>query len=223
MNHITDGDMGLNNNANESSGSGLTVERSAVTKLVITGGVNLDPITVFLEDLGCRASPRSEDPGIYSGQGNLTINCAGESWTAYWGGMGERTVTEFVAKCGDEYILNCLSRGMSSTRFSAKALKQLSARCIIDRRRERSGTDWELGYLEADEARSLHRRLDELSDVESLQDCWSHSKLLSQLFGDEWHYSVDRATEPNPNYKYLLRIVQAVQQALKQPVEVAAA
>ncbi|AGZ38089.1 hypothetical protein ACLPJG_27015 [Pseudomonas aeruginosa] len=215
--------MGLNRMSDGTSPTSLTVERSTVTKLVISGGVNLDPITVFLEDLGSRASPRSEAPDHVSSQGNLTIRCAGESWTSYWGGMGSRTVTEFVAKCSDEYILNCLSRGLSSTRFSAKALKQLSARCIIDRRRERSGTDWELGYLDADDARSLYRRLDEFRDVESLRDCWSHSELLSLLFGDEWHYPVDQATEPNPDYTYLLRIVQAVQQALTQPVEAAAA
>ncbi|MFJ4455464.1 hypothetical protein ACIP1G_16435 [Pseudomonas sp. NPDC089392] len=215
--------MGVNQSADGSSAMSLAVERSVVTKLVIRGGVNLDPITVFLEDLGSRVSPRDDGPDSVSCQGNLTILCAGESWTAYWGGMGSRTVTEFVAKCGDEYILNCLNRGLSSTRFSAKALKQLSARCIIDRRRERSGTDWELGYLDAEEARSLYRRLDELRDVESLRDCWSHSDLLSLLFGDEWHYPVDRATEPNPDYMYLLRIVQTVQQALTQPIEVAAA
>ncbi len=215
--------MGVDQSADGSSATSLAVERSVVTKLVITGGVNLDPITVFLEDLGCRASPRDDGPDSVSCQGNLTIRCAGESWTAYWGGMGSRTVTEFVAKCSDEYILNCLSRGLSSTRFSAKALKQLSARCIIDRRRERSGTDWELGYLDAEDARSLYRRLDELRDVESMRDCWSHSELLSLLFGDEWHYPVDRATELNPDYTYLLRIVQAVQQALTQPVEAAAA
>lgn len=215
--------MGLDSIADGSSATRLTVERSKVTKLVITGGVNLDPITVFLEDLGSWASPRSDAPDHVSGQGNLTIRCAGESWTAYWGGMGSKTVTDFVLKCSDEYILNCLSRGLSSTRFSAKGLKQLSARCITDRRRDRSGTDWELGYLDAEEARSLYRRLDDLRDVESLRDCWSHSKLLSLLFGDEWYYPVDRATEPNPDYMYLLRIVQAVQQALTQPIEVAAA
>ncbi len=214
--------MGMDCSAEAASATSLTVERSVVTKLVITGAVNLDPITVFLEDLGVRASPQDHNPDYISGQGNLTIACAGESWTAYWGGMGQRTVTQFVAKCADEYVLNCLSRGLSSTRFSAKALRQLSVKCIIDRRRERSGTDWELGYLSAEEARSLYRRLDELRDVDSLRECWNHSELLSLPFGDEWHYPVDRATEDNPDYLYLLRIVQAVQQALTQPVEVAA-
>lgn len=52
---------------------GLQVERSTVTKLVITGAQNLDPITVFLEDLApCK--------------GKITVSCWGKCWTAYWGG-----------------------------------------------------------------------------------------------------------------------------------------
>lgn len=40
----------------------LKVEHSTVTKLVISGAPNLDPITVFLEDLApCK--------------GNITISC----------------------------------------------------------------------------------------------------------------------------------------------------
>ncbi|CAN7359575.1 hypothetical protein [Pseudomonas sp. LjRoot263] len=35
----------------------LQVERSTVTKLVITGAPRLDPITVFLEDFGRRDCP----------------------------------------------------------------------------------------------------------------------------------------------------------------------
>lgn len=52
----------------------LNVERSTVTKLVITGAPSLDPITVFLEDL----APK---------RGKITVSCWGKSWTAYWGGM----------------------------------------------------------------------------------------------------------------------------------------
>lgn len=44
----------------------LQVERSTVTKLVITGAPNLDPITVFREDLApCK--------------GKITVSCWGKS------------------------------------------------------------------------------------------------------------------------------------------------
>ena len=52
----------------------LKVERSTVTKPVITGAQNLDPVTVFLEDLApCK--------------GKITVSYWDKSWHAYWGGM----------------------------------------------------------------------------------------------------------------------------------------
>lgn len=216
--------MSYSPNADTAPPQALEVVRSEVTKLVIKGAARLDTITVFLEDLGVRAVPLERDPNYKTGRGSLTVRCGGESWTAYWGAMGQRSVADFVAQTGDEYILNCLSRGLSTTRFSGKALKQLALRCIVDRRRERNRSNWELGYLDAHDARALYRRADELRDVESERECWNHSELLTLLFGSEWHYPVeDHAKEENPDYMYLLQIVRAVQQALKPPAQDAAA
>ena len=53
----------------------LKVERSTVTKLVITGAPRLDPITVFLEDLGRRNCPTEANPNHETAQGKITINC----------------------------------------------------------------------------------------------------------------------------------------------------
>lgn len=53
---------------------------------------NLDPVTVFMQDVKpshCR----------------LIIECYGESWTAYWGGMGPREMVEFLLSCNAEYII----------------------------------------------------------------------------------------------------------------------
>ena len=86
----------------------LKVERSTVTKLVITGAPRLDPITVFLEDFGRRDCPTESNPNYQTAQGKITINCWDKSWNAYWGGMGPRTVAEFVTNCGWDYVLNCL-------------------------------------------------------------------------------------------------------------------
>jgi hypothetical protein len=62
--------------------------------------------------------------------------------------MGPRTVAEFVADCGWDYVLNCLDRGMSSTVFSGDALPTLAKKCIVQRRRQQTGRhDWELGDL----------------------------------------------------------------------------
>jgi len=203
----------------------LQVERSTVTKLVITGAARLDAITVFLEDFGRRDCPIESDQNYQTAQGKITINCWDKSWNAYWGGMGPRTVAEFVAKCDWPYVLNCLDRGISSTRFSGAALHAFAKKCIVQRRRQQTGRhDWELGELSKSEARELWQDIEALTSVESPNECWHHSKLLTELFGDEWHYPVDdKAIEENHEFTYLRRVVEAVQDALRQEQQQVAA
>lgn len=196
----------------------LKVERSTVTKLVITGAPRLDAITVFLEDFGRRDCSTESDPSYQTAQGKITVNCWDHSWSAYWGGMGPRTVAEFVADCDWHYVLNCLDRGISSTRFSGNALHTFAKKCIVQRRRQQTGRhDWELDELSKDEARELWHDIDVLRSVESPNECWHHDRLLTELFGDEWHYPVgDKAVEENHEFNYLRRVVEAVQDALRQ-------
>jgi len=192
---------------------------------VITGAQRLDPITVFLEDLGRRDCPIESDPNYQTAQGKITINCWDKSWNAYWVGMGPRTVAEFVAKCDWPYVLNCLDRGISSTRFSGDALHAYAKKCIVQRRRQQTGRhDWELCELSKSEARELWQDIEVLTGVESPNECWHHSKLLTELFGDEWHYPVDdKAIEENHEFTYLRRVVEAVQDALRQEQQQVAA
>ncbi|SDO46932.1 hypothetical protein SAMN04490202_0989 [Pseudomonas reinekei] len=67
----------------------LKIERSTVTKLVITGAPRLDAITVFLEDFGRRDCSIESDPNYQTAQGKITINCWDNSCNAYgmtgWG------------------------------------------------------------------------------------------------------------------------------------------
>ncbi|NMX51956.1 hypothetical protein HXW90_20685 [Pseudomonas sp. Y39-6] len=196
----------------------LQVERSTVTKLVITGAPLLDPITVFLEDFGRRDCPTESDPNYQTAQGKITINCWDNSWNAYWSGMGPRTVAEFVTNYGWDYVLNCLDRGISSTVFSGDALHTLAKKCIVQRRRQQTGRhEWELGELSKDEARELWHDIDSLRSIESPNECWYQSRLLTELFGEEWHYPLDgKAVEENHKFTYLRRVVEAVQQSLRQ-------
>ena len=68
---------------------------TSVKKITITGADRLDPVGVFLENYG-------------PGQGRITIICYGQAWTSFWGGMGDRTVEQFVASCNDGYLMDNL-------------------------------------------------------------------------------------------------------------------
>jgi hypothetical protein len=68
----------------------------AVQVIRIPEQPGLDPITVFAEDFA-------------PGRGRITIVCYTESWTAGWGGMGPRSVRDFVASVNVEYLSDCLT------------------------------------------------------------------------------------------------------------------
>ncbi|UIN53572.1 hypothetical protein [Pseudomonas kribbensis] len=181
----------------------LQVERSTVTKLVITGAPSLDPITVFLEDL----APR---------QGKITVSCYDKSWHAYWGGMWDGlTIGQFFCRLDEHYIIGYFSPSLSSMRFSNDALLTLAKKSVIDRRRMRKGY-WEFGdSLDQEDARDLFDQIDDLRGVESISVGYQQDELLTDLFGPEWWHLVDeKAVEPNPDWHYLCRIIAAVQQAL---------
>jgi hypothetical protein len=67
-------------------------------------------------------------------------------------------------------------------------------------------------------------RANELRNIESANECWHQSELLTELFGEEWHYPVgDRAKEENHKFTYLRRVVETVQAALRQEQQQGAA
>lgn len=168
----------------------MKIEKSTVTKMVINGAPRLDPITVFLEDF----EPR---------RGGITIKCYDQSWTAYWGGMGDNLVAEFFNSVSVDYISGCLSRGLSRNIFDPDAVIASAKKEICSERRKL--------YTSADEARDL---FDEIDGVEIGDDPWQHATLMQKIYGDEWWYQLPE--KPNPDWEYLCQIVAAVQAALKQ-------
>lgn len=175
----------------------LKIERSTVTKLMITGAPSLDPITVFLEDLApCK--------------GKITVSCWGKSWTAYWGGMWDgHTVAQFFCELDTGYIIGYFDQTLRSRQFSGEALATKAKRTILKERR--------LFCYDRDEARELFEEAEDLRDSPSIDHLHgAHDELMTKLFGDEWWHLADDATEPNPDFAYLERIIHAVQQALRQ-------
>lgn len=114
--------------------------------------------------------------------------------------------------------MNGLDRGISSTVFSDDALYVLAKKCIVQRRRQQIGRhDRELDKLSEYEARELWHNIDALRSIESSNECWYQSALRTELFGEEWHCPIDgKALEENHDFTYLRRVVEAVQEALRQ-------
>ncbi|WP_321354644.1 hypothetical protein [Pseudomonas extremaustralis] len=182
----------------------LLVERSTVTKLVITGAPSLDPITVFLEDLApCK--------------GKITVSCWGKSWTAYWGGMWQGlNIGQFFCELNTSYIISYFDQEMSPRQFSGEALANKVQVSVLKARRR--------GELGQDEARELFTEAEDLRESPSIELLHgAHSELMHKIFGDEWWHLTNDATEPNPDYAYLERIIHAVQQALRQEQQQVAA
>lgn len=193
----------------------MKIERSQITKLLISDLMGepfkLDPVTVYLEDLGSRETAH----GI-TRQGKITIECFGKSWSSNWGGMGDRTVAQFFCDEGDDYLIGCLS-SVSSTKFSGDALVKMARQAVLDCRRGRTAKHF-MCSLGKEEAAQLWNEIEDLESIERDSDCWHHSELLTKLFGEEWFHAASDATEPNHHYTYLQRIVLAVQEGLRKSI-----
>jgi len=70
--------------------------------------------------------------------------------------------------------------------------------------------------LESEDARYLFDEAEDVRYTGSLEECWGAHREFMRIFGDEWWHLTEDATEPNPDYIYLERIIHAVQQALRQ-------
>lgn len=174
----------------------MKITEKLLRQLEISEVPSLDPIRVTLEDIG-------------PGQGRINIECYGQAWSAYWGGMGKETVAEFFTTCDEHYIAGKLASGLSSDVFDPDGLKDMLKREVIDERR-RGGTK-----------RQARKDWDAIEDAdipECENDLWAMSATMQALMGDEWWYRLPQ--RPNPDYLYLCRIIKAVQEALRGSVAV---
>lgn len=169
----------------------MKVTESFVRRLTISEVQNLDPIRVMLEDIG-------------PGQGRINIECWGQSWATYWGGMGKETIAEFVTTCDEHYIAGKLS-SIPSDVFDPDHLKDKLKLEVFKERRQ--------GWISKREARAKFNEIEELDVPDTEGQLWGISDALSKLIGDEWWYSLPK--KPNPDYEYLTRIIKTVQAALQ--------
>lgn len=166
----------------------MKIESKLVTQLTITDVKNLDPIRVFMEDLG-------------PNQGRLIIECYGKSWSTYWGSMGG-TLAEFIRDVNVGYIVGKISN-IESEIFNPDGIKEHVKKEILSDRR-----NWNIG---PETARELWDAIDLEYVYESLE---ANVGLMSKVFGEEWFHCVPM--KPNPDYIYLERIVTAVKEAVEK-------
>lgn len=167
----------------------MQIEQTQLTKLTLTELEALDPVSVIVED-------------YVPGKGKIIIECYGQSWSAYWGGMSGRCLADFFCSCDEHYIAGKLS-SINAEVDDFDALTDKVRKEIIKLRRERELDKWEArdfwgeaGYLDCH------------SSVEM------RCGIMQRVFGDEWWYCIP--TKQNHHYEYLCRIIKAVQAAFQQ-------
>ena len=170
----------------------MDIQTSTVKKLVLTKVPNLDSISVYLEDFG-------------SGKGNIVISCYNQSWSFYWGAMGEYTLSKFITTCDNHYLAKKLNPNVTSEIYDEEGFENYAQKHIIQLRKEDSIT--------RERARELYDQCWLLSDYKDT-DTAQYSEIMFQIFGDEWYEFTPQ--KPNPEYNYFCRILDAVKEALKQ-------
>src|SRR5687768_13327252 len=167
----------------------MNIEKSTVTKLLITGIEDLDPIHVFIDDMNAN-------------RGRVTVTCFDESWSYFWGSIGNKTIAQFFCGCSNDYLARKLSTGIESTVVDVAAIEKHARAYVCERRKDCD--------IEKDEARELFNQI----DGNNFDDPNSEHELLYEIYGDEWWHGLPQKI--NPAYEYLCRIISAVKQALSQ-------
>lgn len=170
----------------------MKITETMVRRLTISEVDGLDPIRVMLEDIG-------------PGQGRINIECWGQSWANFWGGMGDDTIAEFFASSPVQYLAGKLCGDLSPDVFDPEHLKDTLKREVITERRK--------GLVSGGYARERFNTIEELDLPETEEQLWGIARQMAEIIGEEWWYCIPK--KPNPDYIYLTRIIKTVQHALR--------
>lgn len=182
----------------------MVLKKSTITKLTISDLPNLDPINVFFEDYGPQ-------------RGKVTVEVCGDSWSYFWGAMGEGyTIKSFFLKADTDYLVRKLRIGIRDTidDDSQDALILAAKREIIKDRREYRRYGDNKQRILSKQAREKWSLIDQITDEGKERN----EDVLYEIFGQEWYYYLPQ--KPNPKYQYLCRIVDTIKEALRIPPEV---
>lgn len=178
----------------------MKVEATKVTMLRITDVPSLDPIRVTLDDIG-------------PSQGRINIECYGQAWASYWGGMGGKTIAQFFASCDNCYLISNLAEHVDRTVFSGEQFAERCQKRIRKLRRSRE--------LDSEKAREYFDDAEDLTWCESIDALVNtvSKDFLHDIYGEEWWCGTDEDSQAqHPQRPYLSRIIDAVREALKQHI-----
>lgn len=147
----------------------------------------LDPITVILQDF---------EPG----RGKIIIECFGEAWSAYWGGMGTVCIDDFILREDVHYLAKNLAGTMECEIADHEAITRGLRAKILRMRRD--------SELDAKQAREYFNEADQIESVDVLA-YWSGAEVV---LGEEWWRNIP--TRTNPTYQHLCRIIETVKEGL---------
>lgn len=173
----------------------MKIEQSKISKLFISEADGLDPISVYLEDLG-------------PSQGKITINCWGKSWTSFWRGMGSRTISEFFCSCNEGYLIGNLAPQMEKYEPDFDEFGKEMRQKVREMRRD--------GQL----SQGLARELYDVSDWEQYVTNNPYEPILNPCFVYEDEFEeldfdgFDVPERLTADYRYLCKIIETVKAAL---------
>lgn len=165
----------------------MKIQRTLVSKILVSDIENLDPVAIYLEDL-------SDE------HGKLTVTCFGESWSHSWGAMGEDVkIREFLRRCDRWYIAKKLSPQTQDRVVDTDALESELRKEIL---RQRSQTE-----ISKEKAREIWNLI-ETADFSNYENDTDALEALSEVYGCEWWHALPMCS--SPQYEYLLRIVDVL-------------
>lgn len=178
----------------------MKIEQSTAIKLRITEVESLDPITIFLEDYEI-------------GKGKIVIECYGKSWSSYWGAMSGQTIAQFFCSCNHSYLISNLCGVISSTEPDYDAFLPVVRNRVLCWRRD--------GFI----GKRLARTLYDIEEWENYAPEHPYDDYKCPEFvdkNDKFEFecldlcSLNVPTKMTANYSYMVRIVKAVQVALRK-------
>jgi len=169
----------------------MKVETSTITKMLLSDLDRLDPVTVLIDNF---------EPG----KGKITIECYGQCWSNYWGGMSGMTVQEFFQDCDLSYLTDKLAPELTSEVLADGPELVTAAKNQVKQLMD----DGEIDQLEA------VFYLAQIEQSLAADGMKGNEQLLLELFGYEGIYNLPQ--KPNHEYEYLCRILEAIKVAFAE-------